>query len=111
MGREMTYVVEALTNYHGGESNVRRIGEYEALADAIRASKQVIDEFLIGKFKEGMTAADLFFHYKSFGEVPFIFCDEGRTITVTGFNHFEYSMSRCSAICTGNASNPAGSSP
>lgn len=103
----MPYVVEGLSNFHGGGSNVRRIGEYEAVEDAIKASKQVVDEFLIGKFEEGTTAAALFSLYQKFGEVPFIFRDDARTINVAGFNHFQYAMNRCSAICAQTASNPA----
>ena len=95
----MTYFVEGLTFVHGGEGIVRRIGEYETLEEAIRTSHRVIDEFLIGKAQDGMTAADLFFQYQEFGEVPFIFSDDAITINRTGFNHFQYSMMRCNALC------------
>ena len=103
----MTYFVEGLTNFHGGASNVRRIGQYEMLEDAIKASKQVIDEFLIAKLNDGMTVADLFFQYQKFGEVPFIFSDDESTINVSGFNHFKYAMIRCSAPCTRTESESA----
>ena len=103
----MTYFVEGLTNFHGGASNVRRIGEYETLEDAVRASKQVIDEFLNAKLQDGMTVADLFCQYQKFGEVPFIFCDDARTINVSGFNHFKYAMIRCSALCNRTESESA----
>jgi hypothetical protein len=109
IGRQaMKYFVEGLTNVHGGESNVRRIGEYETLEDAIRASEHVIDEFLIARIGNAMTAADLFVQYQKFCEVPFIFCDDAKTINVTGFNHFKYAMTRCSTLCARAQSEPAG---
>jgi hypothetical protein len=95
----MTYVVEGLTNFHGGEGTVRRIGEHTVLDEAIAASKRIIDEFLASRFEQGITAAALFSHYQKNGEVPFIFRDDGNTVNVRGFNHFEYAMSRCSEIC------------
>ena len=98
-GCEMTYFVEGLTKVHGGEGNVRRIGEYEVLGDAISASEQVIDEFLMSRVEDGMTIADLFFQYERFGEVPFIFCNDASSINVSEFNHFKYAIERCSAIC------------
>ena len=101
------YFVEGLTNVHGGESEVRHIGEHETLENAIRASVQVIEEFLIGKFEDGITAAVLFAQYQKFGEVPFIFCDDARTINVSGFNHFEHAMSRCEALCALTVNKPA----
>ncbi len=104
----MTYYVEGLTNFHGGESNVRRIGEFETLEDAIRASERVIDEFLAAARENGMTIADLFFQYEKSGEVPFIFSDDARTINVRGFNHFKYAMNRCGELCARAENEPAG---
>ena len=95
----MTYFVEGLTNFHGGESNVRRIGEFATLEDAIRASEQVIDEFLMAARENGMKITALFLQYQKSGEVPFIFSDDAGTINVSGFNHFKYAMNRCSELC------------
>jgi hypothetical protein len=95
----MAFVVEGLSNFHGGEGTVRRIGEYESVEAAVAASKRVIDDFLQEKFSDGTTAAVLFSHFQKSGEVPFIFRDDGSTLNVRGFNHFEYAMSRCSAMC------------
>jgi hypothetical protein len=99
MGGHMMFVVEGLTNFHGGESNVRRVGEFEILEDAIRAAKQIIDGFLMGRYKAGTNASTLFSLYQKSGEIPFIFSDEPDAINVSGFNHFEYAMNRCGAIC------------
>jgi len=96
----MKYFVEGLTKVHGGEGYVRRIGECETLEGAIRTSQQVIDEFLIGRLQDGTTPTNLFTQYQNFGEVPFIFVDGDDTINVAGFNHFNYAMTRCFALCT-----------
>jgi hypothetical protein len=103
----MTYFVEGLTNVNGSASSVRRIGEYETLPDAIRVSERLIEEFLTANLESGMTVADLFSQYQNFGEFPFIFCDDARTINVSGFNHFRYAMEHCNALCTRNESAPA----
>jgi hypothetical protein len=95
----MKYFVEGLTNVHSGESDVRHIGEFETIEDAIRASQEVIDQFLAANLRNGITVADLFAQYQKFGEVPFIFSDGAKTMNVTGFNHFKYAMIRCIAIC------------
>ncbi len=95
----MPYFVEGLTNFHSGESNVRRIGVYATLKEAIRASEQVIEDFLLANHQYGMSIADLFTRYQKSGEVPFIFSDGERTINVTGFNHFNYALVRCGALC------------
>ena len=95
----MTYFVEGLIKLRTGQSEVRRIGVYETLEAAIGASKQVIDEFLLGILKTEMSAADLFSKYSEFGEVPIIFDDGDKTLNVTGFNHYSYAMNQCGLIC------------
>ncbi|MBC7785291.1 MAG: hypothetical protein H7144_15770 [Burkholderiales bacterium] len=95
----MTYFVEGLIKLHAGQTEVRRIGEYQTLEDAIGASKHVIDQFLVGILDPEMTAADLFSKYSDLGEVPIIFDDGERTLNVTGFNHYSYAMNRCGVMC------------
>src|SRR3954470_10669436 len=103
----MRYYVEALTNVHGGESNVRHVGEYDTLEEAIAASQSLIDNFLIGKATNQITIADLFSLYQDSGEVPFIFSDAERTLNVPGFNHFKYAMIRCTELCKMLENKPA----
>ena len=103
----MTYFVEGLTQEPGGGSNVRRIGEYESLQDAIAAAEEHIDLFLTGKKRDGMTVEDLFFEYGRFGEVPIILTDDDKTMNVSGFNHSRYAMRRCAEICAGTPGKPA----
>ena len=95
----MTYFVEGLVKRHSGEQEVRRIGEYETLEDAVRASEQVIDGYLLGISGSEMAAAELFSKFEDFGEVPFIFRDGDGTLNVIGFNYYKYAMTRCGSIC------------
>ena len=94
----MSYYVEGLTTVREGESTVRRIGEYPTLIDAVKASEQLIDKFLLGKVKDGMTAVQLFAEYQKSGEVPYIFSDDDRTINVRGFNHLTYAKEQSAAL-------------
>jgi hypothetical protein len=102
----MMYFVEGLTNVHSGESDVRHIGDFETLDEAIKASQDTIDRFLAANLRTGMTVADLFAQYQKFGEVPFIFSDGAKTMNVSGFNHFKYAMIRCAALCESTEMSP-----
>jgi hypothetical protein len=92
----MTFFVEGLTISLDTDRQVRRIGEYSALEDAVAAAKLVIDQFLAREFAPGMPPAQLFARYQSAGEVPIIFRDDDdKTLNVRYFNHFEYALGRC----------------
>lgn len=95
----MTFFLEGLSKYRDGDSQVRRLGEYQTLEEAIAASKRTIDEFLLREFKPGVTAAQLYTQYQGFGEVPCIFRDDGVTMSIPGFNHWQYATARCAEIC------------
>ena len=95
----MTFFVEGLGKFREPEKQLRRIGEYATLEEAIAASKRAIDEFLLQEFKAGMTAAQLYAQYQEFGEVPCVFRDDGLTMSIPGFNHWQYTNARCLEIC------------
>ena len=104
----MTYFVEGLTISLDVDRQVRRIGEYSTLEDAVSAAKLVIDEFLAREFAPGMSLARLFERYQSAGEVPIIFRDDDdKTMNVGHFNHFEYALARCADLAM-PASDPRG---
>jgi hypothetical protein len=95
----MTFFVQGLTSLPDREPQVRRIGAYATLNEAVLAAKQVIDEFLTVELAPGMPPAKLFARYQSHGEVPIIFRDDdNKTINVGGFNHFEYALARCADL-------------
>lgn len=95
----MTFFVEGLCKFREVENQLRRIGEYATLEEAVAASKRAIDEFLLSEFKAGMTAAELNAQYQEFGEVPCVFRDDGLTMSIPGFNHWQYCNARCLEIC------------
>lgn len=95
----MTFLVEGLTSSREVDEQVRRIGEYTRLDDAIDAARRTVDESLEREYAAGMSSERLFARYQSFGEVPVIFRDDdARTLNVSYFNHFEYALERCAQI-------------
>ena len=97
----MSFLVEGVNRNLEPKAQVRRIGEYEKVEDAIAAAKRTIDEFLRREFKAGMDAKALFARYHDKGEYPFIFRTEDRTISVRGFSHAQYAMTRAGELCGG----------
>ena len=104
----MTFLVEGLTTSLDVDRQVRRIGEYSTLEEAVSAAKLVIDEFLAREFAPGMSPERLFERYQNAGEVPIIFRDDDdMTMNVGHFNHFEYALARCADLAM-PASEPRG---
>jgi hypothetical protein len=100
---KMTYSVEGLTGTRGEKNHVRHIGDYDTLANAISASIQVIDQFLLTRHEQHMTVADLYSLYEDLGEVPVIFSNNDETISMGAFNHFKFAKSRCTELCAARA--------
>lgn len=48
------------------------LGEFPTLDAAVKASRNIVDEYLLSAYQPGMTAEALFASYKSFGEDPII---------------------------------------
>lgn len=97
----MVFSVVGLSRNREPEAQVRRVGEYKTLDEAITAAKRTIDFFLFREFKSGMSSEALLSRYRERGEYPSIFRDDDKTLDVQRFNHLEYAMTRCSEICGG----------
>lgn len=97
----MTYFVEGVSKHSEPEPEVRRIGEYKTIAEAVSVAQKAIEEFLRREFKRGMSGVRLFSLYEERGEHMFIFQDEAKTFNVAGFDHAEYARSRAAEICSG----------
>lgn len=97
----MKFLVEGVSKFLEPDSQVRRIGEYETVEEAIAAAQQVVDEFLRCNFKPGIDAMSLFRQYQAQGEYPFIFRTDDRTINVRGFSYAFYAMERATKMCGG----------
>ena len=95
----MTYYVEGLSKHLEPQTQVRRIGECQTLAQAVTVAQGTVDEFLRRQFKPGMDAKALFSLYREQGEYPFIFRDDDKTFNVAGFNHAHYAMTRAAEVC------------
>ncbi|MGH7908247.1 MAG: hypothetical protein ACRENW_00175, partial [Thermodesulfobacteriota bacterium] len=89
-GSRMTYFVEAVSKHREPEPEVRRIGEYETVAEAMGVAQKAIEQFLRKEFKRGMSAGKLYALYEERGEHMFIFQDEAGTFNVPGFDHRDY---------------------
>jgi hypothetical protein len=95
----MTYFVEGVSKHNEPEQQVRRIGEYETVEEALTVAKKAIEQFLRREFKRGMDARELFSLYEARGEHVFVFQDEAGTFNVPGFDHLKYAMTRAEEIC------------
>jgi hypothetical protein len=97
----MAYLVEGVVNYLKPDSEVRRIGEFDTVEEAITTAQKIVDEFLSRSFKPGMDAKSLFSLYKRQGEYPFIFRDDDMSVNVPGFEHAHYAKDRAAEVCNG----------
>ena len=59
-------------------------------------TEQVVDTFLLGAYRPGMTAFQLFQHYTMFGEDPFI---SAPGLPGNVFSAWDYARQRCEALC------------
>ena len=95
----MTYFVEGVSKHREAEPEVRRVGEFATLEQAVVVAQQAIEQFLRGQFKRGMTAAHLYAIYEEQGEHMFIFQDEAKTFNVPGFDHADYARTLAAKLC------------
>jgi len=92
----MDYTLYVDDNYHYMDKNERyKAGEFNSLEQAIEKAKNIVDEFLLQTYKEGMLADELYRQYTTFGEDPFIV---GGPPSHT-FNAWDYAKNRCWEIC------------
>jgi hypothetical protein len=97
----MSYFVEGLSDHLEPQTQVRRIGEYKTLAEAIAIAHRTIDDFLRKAHTAGQDPRALFGLYQTRGEHPYIFRNDEQTFNVPGFNHLHYAMTRAGEICRG----------
>ena len=95
----MTFFVEGVSKHREAEPEVRRVGEFATLEEAVAVAQQAIEEFLQSHFKRGMTAGRLYSIYEEQGEHMFIFQDEAKTFNVPGFDHADYARTIAAKLC------------
>ena len=93
------YEVYVDDNFHFMDESERyRVGEFQSHDEAVAACKKVVDGFLEGEFKKGMSSEELYELYMMFGEDPFIIpSDEAEH-----FSAWEYAKGRCMELCNGD---------
>jgi len=84
-------------NFHYMDASERyRLGAFPTCEAAIEACRGIVDDYLGSTYKQGMTAAELWQSYISFGEDPFIVAPTGATCA---FSAWDYARSRCQVLC------------
>ena len=77
-------------------------GTFATYDEAVAACQRIVDDFLALQHRPGMTAADLFRLYTTFGEDPFIRSDVADADAPVGiFSAWEYARLRCDLLCAG----------
>ena len=93
----MSFKVVVADNYHYmDESENYEHGTFNSLDLAIEEAKRIVDEYLVSVFIQGMSAAELYHSYTSFGADPYIVAKE---ITGVPFSAFAYARERCEVMC------------
>ncbi len=83
-------------NFHYLDKSHRyQLGEFDSCEAAIRACKQVVDDYLLPNYRPGMTAEQLYTSYTNFGEDPFIVTTDEQC----SFSAWDYARQRSVALC------------
>jgi hypothetical protein len=69
---------------------------YDDCESAITACMRIVDDFLLGGYRAGMTAEELWAQYTTFGEDPAIFP------AGCAFSAWDYARGRCRELCRGS---------
>jgi hypothetical protein len=68
---------------------------FEAYEEAVTACQRIVDDLLAAQYQPGMSAADLYRLYVTFGEDPFISPERPGV----RFSAWEYARLRCTLLC------------
>lgn len=71
------------------------LGSFDTLEQAVRHCQARVDGFLVSHYQPGMSAAELYAAYTSFGEDPFILPRTG----AQPFSAWQYAKQRCETLC------------
>lgn len=92
----MKYTVVVDDNFHYMDETERYThGEFESADLALRAAKALVDADLNTLYRAGMTADELYGHYTSFGNDPYIVSEDQEC----QFSAWSYAKERCQQIC------------
>ena len=92
----MSFKVIVADNFHYmDESENYTHGTFTTLELATEAAKQIVDEYLASAYKPGMSVAELYHSYVSFGEDTYIEA-EGHSGVL--FSAWDYAREKCDEI-------------
>jgi hypothetical protein len=92
--------------HHMDESERYELGQFPTFAEALAASRGIVDKYLIAEFKPGMTSQALYASYTAFGGDPFI-VPMGSEDEDHEFSAWGYAQCRCDEMCSPAAAQPA----
>ena len=91
------YRVIVADNYHyQDESENYTFGYFDTLEEAIGACMAIVDEYLEGEFKAGISSSAMYETYKNFGDDPYVV---GADVDGVPFSAWSYAEQRCIEIC------------
>ncbi|MCA9873892.1 MAG: hypothetical protein H6659_15680 [Ardenticatenaceae bacterium] len=92
----MAFKVFVDDNFHYQDAAPRyELGEYDSWPTAVAACQMIIDRYLADTYQAGMSAAELYARYTTFGEDPFV----APTPEGAHFSAWAYARERCAEIC------------
>jgi hypothetical protein len=92
---EKRYTVFVDDNYHFMDESERyKHGVFATPDEAVAQCKMLVDEFLKSAHKPGMTPEELYRHYSTFGDDPWV-----SPRSESGFGAWKYARLRCEEMC------------
>ena len=93
----MSFKLIVADNFHYmDESENYEYGTFDSLELAVAAAKRIVDEYLATAHTPGMSAAELYHSYTSFGEDPYIV---GERSSGVRFSAWDYAREQCDLMC------------
>ena len=93
------YKVLVDDNFHYQDEDKRyELGTYSTVEEALAACRKLVDDWLEQHYRPGMTADDLYQHYTSFGQDPYV-VPPSEVPGAVIFSAWEYARVRAEAIC------------
>lgn len=93
----MPYVVMVDDNARYQDEEARyEHGRFDDPAEAVAHCVRIVEECLDSLHQAGMSAAELYDHYKLFGDDPFILCSG---VPYVPFSAWSHARRRCEALC------------
>jgi len=85
-------------NFHYMDEDERyELGVFPNADEAIAACKRIVDEYLEGAFKPGISEQELYESYTMFGEDPFV-CPVADPDEAVHFSAWAYAKERCNVL-------------